>query len=58
MTKLQESRKNILVLIFAVPLFTLCGKTDDKRISTTERTEKHFQFTASKSEESRTVNKD
>lgn len=58
MTELQESRKNILVLIFAVPLFTLCGKTDDKRISTTERTEKYFQFSASKSEESRTVNKD
>lgn len=58
MTKFHESRKNILVLIFAIPLFTLCGKTDDKRSSTTESMEKYFQFTASKSDESRIVNKD
>lgn len=39
-------------------MFTLCGKTDNKRSSTTESMEKYFQFTASKNDESKIVNKD
>lgn len=35
-------------LIFAVPVFTLRGKTDDKRSRTIETMEKYFQFTASR----------
>lgn len=40
--------KNIFVLIFAVLLFTLCGKTGDKINSTVKSREKYFQFTVSK----------
>lgn len=58
MTEFHESRKIILVFIFAIPVFTLCGKTDDKKSSITESMEKCFQFTASKSDESKIVNKD
>lgn len=42
--------KNIFVLIFAVLLFTLCGKTDDKINSTIKSREKYFQFTVSKTD--------
>lgn len=42
--------KNIFVLIFAVLLFTLCGKTDDKINSTIKSREKYFWFTISKTD--------